>query len=180
MKLFLFVFALSALFSGCNSNPNGTAGKKDTIVIRDTVTALSNHSHGHAARKDKQYESSAASSQSANNAGNTPDASQPATANQPVTASQPVSTAQPTANAPQQENPQKKGWSAAAKDATIGGAAGAAAGALLDKNSRWVGGILGAAIGSGAGYLIGRSRDRKTGRVVKHKPSDANYNYASQ
>jgi hypothetical protein len=163
MKSILLLLTLSAIFPACNSNStNGTAGKKDTVVIRDTVTVPSNHSAGHVARRDKRSESNTHSNESANNAGYTPNA------NPPVT------------NASQQDNPHKKGWSAAAKDATIGGAAGAAAGAILDRNNRLVGGVIGAALGSGAGYLIGRSRDRKTGRVVKHKQSATNYNYANQ
>ena len=163
MKLVLFVLALSAIFSGCNSNSaNGVAGKKDTVVIRDTVTVLTNRSTSRVASKSKRYDPNTSSNQPANNASNSPIANQPAT------------------NVSQQEDPQKKGWSAAAKDGTIGGAAGAAAGALLDKNNRWVGAGIGAVLGAGAGYLIGRARDRKTGRVVKHKPSETNYNYANQ
>lgn len=164
MRPILFVLALSAIFASCSSN--GTAGKKDTIVIRDTVTALSDRPTRHVARKEKGYETNAPGNEPANKS-YTPNANQPATADQPVT------------TAPQQNNPRKKGWSAAAKDATIGGAAGAAAGAILDKNNRWVGGAIGAAIGSGAGYLIGRARDRKTGRIVKHKPVDTSY-YSNQ
>ncbi|MHA4808925.1 glycine zipper 2TM domain-containing protein [Flavitalea flava] len=163
MKLVLYVLTLSTIFLGCNSNPaNSVAGKKDTVVIKDTVIVLSKHSTSHVASRGKQDNQNTPSNEPANNASNSPIANQPAT------------------NVSQQENPPKKGWSAAAKDATIGGAAGAAAGALLDKNNRWVGGGIGAALGAGAGYLIGRARDRKTGRVVKHKPSDTNYNYANQ
>lgn len=172
MRVFLFLLGVSAFFSACNSN-SGTAGKKDTVVIRDTVAVPSNRSAGHA-RRDKRYESDAHRNEPATNAGSTPDANQSASTSQPATTNQPVTSAS------QQETPHKKGWSAAAKDATIGGAAGAAAGAILDGNNRLVGGVIGAALGTGAGYLIGRARDRKTGRVVKHKPTDPNYNYASQ
>ena len=165
MKLVLFVLVLSAIFSGCNSNSaNGVAGKKDTVVIRDTVTVLS-HSTSHVTSRVKRHEQNTPGNEPVNNASNAPVASQPS---------------QPATNVSQEENPQKKGWSAAAKDATIGGAAGAAAGALLDNNNRLVGGGIGAALGAGAGYLIGRSRDRKTGRVVKHQPSDTNNSYVNQ
>jgi Glycine zipper len=39
--------------------------------------------------------------------------------------------------------------------AVIGGAAGAAAGALIGKHNRLVGGLIGGALGAGGGYLIG-------------------------
>lgn len=172
MKLILLLVALSTVFSGCNSNSaNGNAGKRDTLVIRDTVNVISNHSTGHNTRKEKRYESNAAGNPSSNAASSEPSAN---ASNVPVAN-------QPATNVSQPENPpQKKGWSAAAKDATIGGVAGAAAGALLDRNNRFVGGAIGAAVGSGAGYLIGRARDRKTGRVVKHPPGNTNYNYVNQ
>ena len=60
---------------------------------------------------------------------------------------------------------QKKGWSKAAKGAVIGGATGAAAGAVIHKKNRVVGGAVGAAAGAGVGYGIGRKKDKKDGRV---------------
>ncbi|HEY7119788.1 MAG TPA: glycine zipper domain-containing protein [Tepidisphaeraceae bacterium] len=39
--------------------------------------------------------------------------------------------------------------------AVIGGAAGAAAGAIIGKHNRLVGGLIGGALGAGGGYLIG-------------------------
>jgi len=62
--------------------------------------------------------------------------------------------------------PQKdKGWSSAAKGTAIGGGAGAILGAVISKNNRAQGGIIGAVLGAGAGYAIGRANDKKTGRV---------------
>ncbi|MFC0773996.1 YMGG-like glycine zipper-containing protein [Terrimonas alba] len=61
------------------------------------------------------------------------------------------------------EKPQ--GLSKAAKGAIIGGVAGAATGAILDKNKRARGAIIGGAAGAGVGYTIGRAGDRKSGRV---------------
>ena len=60
---------------------------------------------------------------------------------------------------------QKKGWSKAAKGAAIGGGAGAIAGAVLVKKNRVAGGVVGGVVGAGIGYLIGRSKDKKDGRV---------------
>ena len=72
-----------------------------------------------------------------------------------------VNTTQQT-TAPTEE---KKGWSNAAKGAAIGGATGAVAGAVIDKNHRVQGALIGAAAGAGAGYLIGRHKDKKKRRT---------------
>ena len=58
----------------------------------------------------------------------------------------------------------KKGWSKAAKGTVIGAAAGAGAGALINKKNRGLGAVIGGVVGGGAGYAIGRSKDKKDGR----------------
>jgi outer membrane lipoprotein SlyB len=66
---------------------------------------------------------------------------------------------------PAQPQPaQKKGWSKAAKGAVIGGAGGAVVGAAVS-NKRGKGAIIGGVVGAGTGYIIGRSKDKKDGRV---------------
>lgn len=60
--------------------------------------------------------------------------------------------------------PQKKGWSKAAKGAVIGGATGAVAGAIISKK-KGTGAVVGGLLGAGAGYMIGRGKDKKDGRV---------------
>ena len=62
------------------------------------------------------------------------------------------------------ETPEKKGWSKAAKGAVIGGATGAAAGAVINKRNRVVGAVIGGVIGAGGGFVIGRKMDKKDGR----------------
>ena len=65
----------------------------------------------------------------------------------------------------------KKGWSHRKKYAVIGGAAGAATGAIVSKH-RVAGGLIGGAVGAGAGYIIGRHKDKKhpvNKRVYKTK-----------
>jgi YMGG-like Gly-zipper len=58
----------------------------------------------------------------------------------------------------------KKGWSDAAKGATIGGVGGAVAGAVISKN-KGKGAIIGGVIGAAGGYILGRKKDKKSGRV---------------
>jgi len=59
---------------------------------------------------------------------------------------------------------QKKGWSKAAKGATIGGVGGAVIGAVVNKRNRAVGAVIGGVLGAGVGYGIGHSKDKKDGR----------------
>lgn len=59
---------------------------------------------------------------------------------------------------------ERKGMSSAAKGAIIGGVAGAATGVLIDKKDGR-GAVIGGVVGAGTGYTIGRSKDKKTGRV---------------
>jgi hypothetical protein len=57
----------------------------------------------------------------------------------------------------------KKGWSRKAKGAVVGGAAGAATGAVVSKNDS-KGAVIGGAVGAGTGYMYGRNKDKKKGR----------------
>ena len=57
-----------------------------------------------------------------------------------------------TAQAQRRFSPQAKG-------AVIGGGSGAILGAVLDKNHRGVGGVIGGVVGAGAGYAVGKHVD---------------------
>jgi len=58
----------------------------------------------------------------------------------------------------------KKGWSSAAKGAVIGGVAGAAGGAVINKKNRAAGAVIGGVIGAAGGYGVGRTIAKKNGR----------------
>jgi hypothetical protein len=80
---------------------------------------------------------------------------------------QPVYTQTQTQPVVYQETPaeqEKKGWSAKAKGAVIGGATGAAAGAIINKRNRAVGAVVGGVLGAGAGTGVGAVIDKKNGR----------------
>jgi hypothetical protein len=59
----------------------------------------------------------------------------------------------------------KTGWSKAAKGAVIGGVAGAAGGAIINKKNRVLGAVIGGVVGAAGGYGIGRTMDKKDGRI---------------
>jgi|GEM_PF-5384275 len=60
--------------------------------------------------------------------------------------------------------PAKKGISKTAKVAIIGGVAGAAGGALINKKNRVAGAVVGGLLGAGAGAVIGTAQDKRDGR----------------
>ena len=55
------------------------------------------------------------------------------------------------------------GWSDAAKDATIGGVGGAVIGGVIGKGGK--GAVIGGVLGGVGGYILGRKKDRKSGRI---------------
>jgi hypothetical protein len=59
---------------------------------------------------------------------------------------------------------EKNGWSKTAKGAVIGGVAGAAGGAIINKKNRAAGAVIGGVIGAGTGAVIGNEIDKKDGR----------------
>jgi hypothetical protein len=59
----------------------------------------------------------------------------------------------------------KEGWSKAAKGAVIGGVAGAAGGAIINKKNRVVGAVIGGVLGAAGGYGVGRTMDKNDGRI---------------
>ncbi|MDF7810028.1 glycine zipper domain-containing protein [Hymenobacter sp. YC55] len=65
-----------------------------------------------------------------------------------------------------------------AKGAVIGGLGGAAAGAIINKRNRVVGGVVGGAAGAGLGYAIGKNADNKrkaeAARVAAANRAEAN------
>jgi uncharacterized protein YcfJ len=54
----------------------------------------------------------------------------------------------------------RPGWSSRAKDAVIGGAAGAVGGAIVSKH-KGKGAIIGGLAGAAGGYIIGNGKDKK-------------------
>jgi len=58
---------------------------------------------------------------------------------------------------------EKKGMSKAAKGAIIGGVGGAVIGGVATKSTK--GAVIGGVVGATGGYIIGRSKDKKDGRV---------------
>ncbi|TGE17526.1 hypothetical protein [Hymenobacter elongatus] len=72
---------------------------------------------------------------------------------------------------------ERKKWSPQAKGAVIGGLGGGAAGAIIHKRNRAVGGVVGGVAGAGIGYAIGKRTDNKrkeAARVAAIERANAN------
>ncbi len=138
------------------------ASKREINKVEPSqVRVVPKHSHV------KHYPSSAVGSYSdpnttSNNAYNNPATTPPSTAPSPTSTSVTNNLPAPTVSAPtsQAAIPAKKGWSDAAKGTAIGAGGGAIAGALIDKR-HGQGAIIGGLVGAGAGFLFGRSKDKK-------------------
>lgn len=164
MKQILSALSIAVVMTACSSNPSADTTK--TAVMPDTAGLAEFQAFKQQAAMMKMYEM-----QNADVAAMAPVASYAAAAPVRRTTSRPVytnrnndyssgtmsSTSGNTAKA-------KKGWSKAAKGAVIGGATGAAAGAIINKRNRAVGAVIGGVVGAGGGYAIGRGMDKRDGR----------------
>ncbi len=159
MKRIFLGFAFAAIVAGCNNNANEVASAnavRDSIRIADETAKLDSFEKAEEAEKiaavavakerasAKSTSSRTSSKTSSNRQGYISD-------NGNVVYTTP-------------QEAKRRGWSSAAKGAVIGGVAGAATGILVDKKDGR-GAAIGGVIGAGTGYVIGRSKDKRTGRV---------------
>lgn len=169
MKKILMIVAITSVFAACNNKPKDAA-LVDTVALKQRAVAEEQAKADEAARVkalddernklEAERNRLAATRRRVANSGSSGSSSN-------VGAS---TVAPATGSGTATEAPAKKGWSDAAKGTAIGAAAGAVGGMLLDKNDAR-GAIIGGVVGAGTGYVIGRAKDRKTGRVVpKTKP----------
>ena len=76
----------------------------------------------------------------------------------------------PVNNMPAEPVQRDKVLSDAAKGTAIGAGSGAILGAVVaGDGNRGKGAVIGAVVGAGTGYAIGRSRDKKSGRVARKR-----------
>ena len=153
MKKIFLVFVMAAGFSACNNaEKRENAAKADAldkqqmaIAIKDSIR-LDSFKRADAAIKAKKEETQASTQRvvSSRTSGSSTSSSNYGGTTAPVN--------------------KKKGWSEAAKGATIGGLAGAVGGAIIDKK-KGRGAVIGGVIGAGTGYVIGHEKDKKSGRA---------------
>jgi hypothetical protein len=157
MKKILIMIAFAATVAGCNSNASNRAKvNQDSIRIVQERAKLDSFQRAEAAEKQRLAAEAAAAAaikrERASRSSYTPTRQHSyssSTSNQTYTPAQPA---------------QKKGWSSAAKGAVIGGVVGAGTGVLVDKKDGR-GAVVGGVLGAGTGYVIGRHKDKQTGRA---------------
>ena len=158
MKRIIPVFAIAAAMTTCNTTPDTATAQKAIQPAVDT-TGLA------------QFQAWKAQNELVNTQQNAAMA-QPQT--REVVKYYPVSSSRGTSRVYRSSGSgssssgttasRKKGWSSAAKGAVIGGVAGAAGGAIINKKNRAAGAVIGGVIGAAGGYGIGRGIDKRNGR----------------
>ena len=159
MKKLMMAIAITSVFAACQGKKE-TLESKNTGVLIDTSTLYDNSaSTDMASMAQNQVLPVYAANENVrtSNSGNssTRRITKSATTTNAATTSNNSSTA---------VQPRKKGMSHAAKDAIIGGVGGAIVGAVVSKN-KVKGAVIGGVVGGAGGYIIGRKKDKKTGRV---------------
>ena len=159
MKRILLGFAFAAIVAGCNNNANEVASAnavRDSIRIADEKAKLDSFQNAELAEKAAAV---AVAKERASSRSTTRSTSSRSTSNRQGYISDNGNVVYTTP-----EEAKKRGWSAAAKGAVIGGVVGAGTGILVDKKDGR-GAAIGGIVGAGTGYVIGRSKDKRTGRA---------------
>ena len=167
MKRIIPIVAIAVVFAACNSKPEATQVPQATAPVS---TMSAEDSLVLSQFRAWKAENELSDAREFLNGGEMNSTSQNA-ANRPVTRSTSTarrssgSSGSGTASTGTSTASKKKGWSSAAKGAVIGGVAGAAGGAVINKRNRAVGAVVGGILGAGVGYGIGRNKDIRSGRA---------------
>lgn len=174
MKKFLPILSIAFLAAACNPDPRSAdiaplqveqkAPAADTAGLADFQAWRAQNELAPTTRTNQAQQNAVAYSAPVRKA------SAPVRKSSPVrrSSSRPdnsVASGTGTSETSQPAKAQKKGWSKAAKGAVIGGVAGAAGGAVINKKNRVAGAVIGAVVGAGGGYVLGRKMDKKDGRI---------------
>ena len=154
MKPLLLALAIPVLIAGCRSNEKTTnaAGTASSAMTADSIHAAPLPDGA----KRVVVETRAPDGTTTITSTTTQEAEAAA---EPKKKSVARTSEASAASAPTAAEKKKKGWSTRAKGAAIGGAAGAATGAIISKNKAG-GAIIVGAVGAGGGYIIGNEIDR--------------------
>jgi hypothetical protein len=173
MKKLIYAFGSLVLFMGCKNNNKAPDTNKNMVLV-DT-TGLSRGSILTDTAKANHLKAGVTSTTSSTTTTTTTTTTTNGGAVKPVVHNRSSGSSTKsgggnnasTSSAPAPDN-RDKGWSAAAKGTAIGAGSGAVIGAVVSKNKA-AGAVIGGVIGGGTGYAIGRSKDRKSGRVARKK-----------
>jgi hypothetical protein len=173
MKKLIYAFGSLVLFMGCKNNKTPLDTNKNMVLVDTTGlskgsilsdTAKANHlKPGVTSTTSSTTTTTTTTTTTSNGAAKAPVHKSSGSSTKSGSSNSNSS----TASAPAPDN-RDKGWSDAAKGTAIGAGSGAVIGAVVSKNKA-AGAIIGGVVGGGAGYAIGRSKDRKSGRVARKR-----------
>ena len=166
MKKLFFVFAIASLFAACKSKSTTDLETNKSLLLLTDSLRMNNSSY---------LTDTGAVSAAAIRNGNMSGAATNTNVTRRTTGTTRTNTNKPSRTygntrstssgngSTATTTTRKRGWSKAAKGATIGAVGGAVAGAVIGHNAK--GAVIGAVIGGAGGYIIGRNKDKKDGRV---------------
>jgi hypothetical protein len=167
MKRIIPIIAIAIIFAACNSKPEVTPAQVQGQQQVSTMSPEDSLVLSQFRAWKAQNELSDA--QAFLNGGQNPNTQTNSNTSSPTRSSsstrRSTSTRSTGTSSTSTQTAKKKGWSSAAKGAVIGGVAGAAGGAVINKRNRAAGAVIGGILGAGVGYGIGRSKDVKSGRA---------------
>jgi hypothetical protein len=149
MKRVLVALSIASVFAACSGKQN------ETVVVIDTTSIKQRAVQDEQARVKAEKEEQARIAAARRSAART----------SPTYYSTPAvgSSAAPVSSGSGSAVQEKQGMRSSTKGALIGAGAGAIAGGIIGKNVK--GAVIGGVVGAGTGYVIGRAKDKKTGRV---------------
>ena len=157
MKKIILLLTVVSIFAACKNNSNSPLYNKNLVLVDTTglsrSNALTDVGNKNNSTVPRTWGTTTTQNSRASSHAIYPDNGTTAT----------TTTTTTTSSVPKRD----KGWSSAAKGTAIGAGTGAIVGAIVGKNAK--GAIIGAIVGGGTGYVIGRGKDRKSGRVARAK-----------
>lgn len=183
MKNLLLIFSIATVLTACESKPEPGAEFKTTLLPLDSharynssiltdigEVEISPPKKQSAPGKYSSAQKKSSRSRFAQRSSNPPSQSVEPN-NSPIPENETVAPSEGPGKAPDNNEispapvAKKKGWSDAAKGATIGAVGGAVAGAVISEKNRGKGAVIGGVVGAVGGYILGRNKDKKSGRV---------------
>jgi hypothetical protein len=165
MKIQVLILGAIVIVASCNSKPQPQADRTaDSLRMAADTSGLAafqamkaeNELGATNTEEEKEKASSGTQTKKSTSAGSSAGTSSPGGTSAGSSNDGTASTSSGTTK--------KTGWSKTAKGAVIGGVAGAAGGAIINKKNRGAGAVIGGVVGAGAGAVIGNEMDKKDGR----------------
>jgi outer membrane protein with glycine zipper len=157
MKIQSIILSIAVLALSCNTQPKADNNHSDSTKLNTDTTGLAAYQAWKA--QNELTEQNSEEQQENKTSSKTMEKSTSSKSDNTSASNTSTSTGSSSSG-----TTEKKGWSKTAKGAVIGGVAGAAGGAVINKKNRAAGAVIGGVIGAGTGAVIGNEMDKKDGR----------------